>query len=796
MVAAGKSCNFHVVVSSILSVGTPEESIQRLQDEAAEESSPRRAPRLSLNGQKTQSGLNAIRAMHKANMASAAIKNMVEEVAQSVVPKSLVSESGKRMSIRELYNKYDTDNSGSLEKDELTKLIIDLELVKDLTKEDMTAIVHSYFEKADVNGDGKVSFAEFAVFYNDLKGVKRAGTSNLAVAVPKKYKKHAELKTLFVEHCSFGKGNKKLEEMDGPAFARAMKNADLLDEKLSSTGVDIIFAKSKEKNKRRIKYSEFLNALGHVCGYKGCQYDELVDTLIQAGPPKIVARVSTSTFPRKSMGGQSMASSLGSSTPRQSFTAGAAGGFKGLKAMKMVGFASAATKQMVEEVANSVVPKTLLSESGKRMSIRELYNTYDKDGNGSLEMAELKKLIIDLELVKGMSKEQGDSVIESYFEKADVNGDGEVNFSEFAVFYKELKGVKSDGTALAVPIPKDFKKNVEFKALFVEHCSFGKGNKKLDEMDGAAFARAMKNANVVDDQKLSGTGVDIIFAKCKEKGKRKIKYAEFLNALSQVCAALEISYEDLATKLLDAGPPKMNATAIAPKKKEGGLKSRVKIAGMASGATAQMIEQVANTPAPTGILNDAGKQMSTRELFNSFDVNGDGGLEKHELSNFLTELEVMKHLSAQEAAEKVDEMFAKADVDGSGLLSFEEFAAFHADLMGNERKGPPPPTAVPKSAKKNPQLNALFTTFAAGRAQKGPATEMDGPSFSRLCRDGNIINDELTTTSVDIIFARAKDKGKRKIDKDGFLRALAMIAAEKGTSFEELCDGLVSSVLG
>ena len=138
---------------------------------------------------------------------------------------------------------------------------------------------------------------------------------------------------------------------------------------------------------------------------------------------------------------------------------------------------------------------------------------------------------------------------------------------------------------------------------------------------------------------------------------------------------------------------------------------------------------------------------------------------------------------------------AKADVDGNGLVSFEEFAAFYADLKGLERKGPAPPAAIPKGAKKNPQLTALFTTFAAGRGQKGTPTEMDGPSFSRLCRDGNIIDDKMTSTSIDIIFARAKEKGKRKVDKEGFLRALALVAAEKGVTFEELTEKFTSSVL-
>jgi len=329
----------------------------------------------------------------------------------------------------------------------------------------------------------------------------------------------------------------------------------------------------------------------------------------------------------------------------------------------------------------------------------------------------------------------------------------------------------------------------------VEHCSFGKG-KKIEEMDGSAFARAMKNAELIDGAKLSSTGVDIIFAKVKEKGQRKIGYAEFLNAMAQVCGTTEMTFAELAGKLTEAGVPKKNVTAPPTPKKKEVFKNKLRVAGLASGATAQMVEDVANAPVPTGLVNEAGKVMSTRELFNSYDVNGDGGLEKREISSFLTDLEVLAALGPKEASEAIDQAFAKADVDGSGMVSFEEFAAFYADLKGLEHKGPAPPPAIPKAAKKDPQLTALFTTFAATRGQKGAVTEMDGASFSRLCRDGSIIDDKVTSTSVDIIFARAKDKGKRKVDKDGFLRALALVAAEKGVSFEELTGALVSSVLG
>ena len=49
-------------------------------------------------------------------------KQAIDDIGQSAVPKSMVEASGKRMSIRDLYNKFDEDNSGELDQHELAKL--------------------------------------------------------------------------------------------------------------------------------------------------------------------------------------------------------------------------------------------------------------------------------------------------------------------------------------------------------------------------------------------------------------------------------------------------------------------------------------------------------------------------------------------------------------------------------------------------------------------------------------------------------------------------------------------------
>ena len=54
-------------------------------------------------------------------------KDAIDKIGQSAVPKSMVQESGKGMTIKELFKRYDVDNSGGLDQEELKQVMKDLE---------------------------------------------------------------------------------------------------------------------------------------------------------------------------------------------------------------------------------------------------------------------------------------------------------------------------------------------------------------------------------------------------------------------------------------------------------------------------------------------------------------------------------------------------------------------------------------------------------------------------------------------------------------------------------------------
>ncbi len=63
---------------------------------------------------------------------------------------------------------------------------------------------------------------------------------------------------------------------------------------------------------------------------------------------------------------------------------------------------------------------------------------------------------------------------------------------------------------------------------------------------------------------------------------------------------------------------------------------------------------------------------------------------------------------------------------------------------------------------------------------------MDGKTLAKVAKDCNLYDKKFTATDVDLIFAKEKDKGARKISSKQFVKALEDIASKKGISFDEL----------
>lgn len=86
-----------------------------------------------------------------------------------------------------------------------------------------------------------------------------------------------------------------------------------------------------------------------------------------------------------------------------------------------------------------------------------------------------------------------------------------------------------------------------------------------------------------------------------------------------------------------------------------------------------------------------------------------------------------------------------------------------------------------------PDLRGVFDKFA------DKVGELDGRSFVKLCKDAKLVDKNFTTTDVDLIFARVKPKGGRKINFSTFENfALPEVAKKKKVEVTEIVDKITA----
>lgn len=83
------------------------------------------------------------------------------------------------------------------------------------------------------------------------------------------------------------------------------------------------------------------------------------------------------------------------------------------------------------------------------------------------------------------------------------------------------------------------------------------------------------------------------------------------------------------------------------------------------------------------------------------------------------------------------------------------------------------------------KLLNIFQQYASFGVRDSSPNEMDGARFSKFCKENGIIGGAITPGRIDIVFAKVKAKGARKIDFEGFLEALRLISLEKHSALPE-----------
>ena len=465
-------------------------------------------------------------------------KDAIDKIGQSAVPKSMVEESGKGMTIKELFKRYDVDNSGGLDQDELMQVMKDLEVMPSgINAEEAAHTLGEYFKLADENSDGIISWEEFALFFMDLQEVKKSDLDHVAVNVPKKYRNSKEFQEIFVKHCSFGAGRKRVEEMASKSFLKCLNEIDVIDNKqLSEATVDQVFTKfAKDHPRKRLTYNKFLDALAQVCAYKELDFDDIAGYIHDEGGPKVTG-------------------SQGPATMRKTGLADRAGD----KDDRVKGGTQKAPKKAPPAKEKSRI-NVLKSASGKaELTARNVFDKFDDDGEGQIDRVEFKQACIFL----GLDKEEGFDA-EDEFDDCNKADTGMVAWVEFNVWFNALKG---KSVTKVEKVSSELASDKEFKALFEDWATVGipaKKQKKVAEMQSSGMNRLLTKTGLKKPG-IEHAWMDNIFKKHAEKPLAKImKYRAFLDCLAEIAATDKKKLDDYVKTIKEHGSPKSKATEVA-----------------------------------------------------------------------------------------------------------------------------------------------------------------------------------------------------------------------------------------
>lgn len=95
-------------------------------------------------------------------------------------------------------------------------------------------------------------------------------------------------------------------------------------------------------------------------------------------------------------------------------------------------------------------------------------------------------------------------------------------------------------------------------------------------------------------------------------------------------------------------------------------------------------------------------------------------------------------------------------------------------------------------------MEEIFKTFCAFGGDKtlsAPAAMLDGAKFAKMTKDLNLLDKNLSTTDVDIIFTKVKQKAERKITFAQFQEALKLLAEKKYPGCTDALEKLQAKML-
>jgi len=414
----------------------------------------------------------------------------------------------------EMFQRYDVDKSGALDRTEVQFALADLGALKKVPPSAAADI----FDKFDTNGDGVMDEEEFKILVAKMEKMRKVKRDNPVVDVPFGYQKwdgSLDVKSAFLGFC--GGSHVHQDELGSQDWVKLLKECNLLTDAVDATTADIIYATAcahAKKRKRTLSWDDgtFLKALA------------LVATEHRVSFGLVAARVADFA-------------PIGSPTLRPK------------------------KSKLKSEAAVQSERKGLKDEFDERR-MREMFERYDMNSNGTLDLVETGAALVDMGAMARIDVQTARNL----FEEFDTDGNGDLSFDEFKQLVSRTGEIKARVKILkpVMPVPDGFATTQRAKELKDTFDSFAdaKGGITGTPQEGMT---AEQWALLVAECGLLTTAVDapaadLMFVKAQgpkfRKARKLLKWEDgtFLDAIAFMATELSVSFDEVAMKVARYGP--------------------------------------------------------------------------------------------------------------------------------------------------------------------------------------------------------------------------------------------------
>ena len=370
----------------------------------------------------------------------------------------------------------------------------------------------------------------------------------------------------------------------------------------------------------------------------------------------------------------------------------------------------------------------------------DAFQSYDVNRNSRIEIDELSACMKDLGLLKGRSEGESRDIVVATFAGLDSGKKNYLNLDEFSEFWKKAKAPKLKDVV--------FQESPELGRglydAFLQWCMFGSGSTPRPTGESPSSRARKKNAEIMGsshwmklcrDTGLIGkkngipsTECDLVFAKVKTRGARKISFAQFMDALGIVASKLDTTIIDVARRIVEKNGPSVNGTVVS---------------------TPRFLPQSSPRVTPT-----ANTTASIFKNDNSISKKTKKGTSEPQGSPMIRASSTSQDVEAPRAHEM--------EFNSEQLLHvYGQYARF-----GQGRR----------------------SSFGNGKDDATPSLKlpMDSKQFCKLCRECGLTSKKINSVKIDLIFTKARSSKQLSLHFEDFLVALSMIAGEEGVDESEM----------